>query len=252
MQEKIIIIDFGSQYTQLIGRRVRELNVYSEIHPFNKIPEFDASVKGVILSGSPFSVLEKGSPAFDFDKVKGKIPLLGICYGAQYMAKIFGAEVKPTENREYGRANLSVVDQNNPLMKDVPLNSQVWMSHGDTIYNLAQNFTIIASTEDVGVAAYQVDGENSYGIQFHPEVYHSTDGLQLLKNFVAGICSCHQSWTPAAFATSAIEELKTKIGKDKVVLGLSGGVDSTVAATLLHQAIGDQLYCIFVDNGFYD
>ncbi|MAC95471.1 MAG: glutamine-hydrolyzing GMP synthase [Flavobacteriales bacterium] len=249
MQEKIIIIDFGSQYTQLIGRRVRELNVYSEIHPYNHLPEIDESVKGIILSGSPFSVLDENSPQFDFSSVKGKLPLLGVCYGAQLMAHEFGGEVKASETREYGRANLNYIDKEFPLMKGIPMDSQVWMSHGDTIFNLPENYEIIAGTEDVKVAAYHVKGEQSYGIQFHPEVYHSTDGLQLLENFVVGVCHCKQSWTPAAFAESTIQELKEKIGTDKVVLGLSGGVDSSVAAMLLHKAIGEQLYCIFVDNG---
>jgi GMP synthase (glutamine-hydrolysing) len=249
MQEKIIIVDFGSQYTQLIGRRVRELNVYSEIHPFNKLPELDASVKGVILSGSPSSVLDAKAPEYDFSQVKGKLPLLGVCYGAQLLAHQFGGKVMPSEIREYGRANLNYVDTSNNLMQGVPTNSQVWMSHGDTIKEIPSNYQVVASTADVKVAAYKVEGETTFGIQFHPEVYHSTDGLQLLKNFVVDICGCAQSWTPAAFAETTIEELREQLGNDKVVLGLSGGVDSTVAAVLLNKAIGDQLYCIFVDNG---
>ncbi|MFT6166173.1 MAG: GMP synthase (glutamine-hydrolyzing) [Vicingaceae bacterium] len=249
MQEKIIIIDFGSQYTQLIGRRVRELNVYSEIHPYNKLPEFDDSVKGVILSGSPFSVLDETAPQFNFDLVKGKIPLLGVCYGAQYMSHTLGANVAPSNTREYGRANLNFVDDSNVLMKGVPMNSQVWMSHGDTINTIPDNFQLIASTPDVKVAAFQLKNEQTFGIQFHPEVYHSTDGLQLLQNFIVDVCACDQSWTPDAFAETTIEKLKNQIGDDKVVLGLSGGVDSTVAAMLLHNAIGKNLYCIFVDNG---
>jgi len=249
MQEKIIIIDFGSQYTQLIGRRVRELNVYSEIHPHHKLPEIDESVKGVILSGSPYSILDKKAPTFNFEIAKGKIPLLGICYGAQHIAKTFGAEVKSSESREYGRAKLSLVDKQDALLQNIPNESQVWMSHGDTIFDLPDEFKVIASTEDVEVAAFRIQNEETYGIQFHPEVYHSTDGLQLLNNFVISICGCHQNWTPSAFAESTIEDLKKKLGKDKVVLGLSGGVDSTVAATLLNKAIGDQLYCVFVDNG---
>lgn len=249
MQEKIIIIDFGSQYTQLIGRRVRELNVYSEIHPYNHLPEMDESVKGVILSGSPFSVLDENAPQYDFNLAKGKLPLLGVCYGAQMMAHKFGGEVKASETREYGRANLNFIDKEFPLMRGIPMDSQVWMSHGDTIYQLPENYEIIAGTEDVKVAAYHIKGEQTYGIQFHPEVYHSSDGLQLLENFVVGVCGCEQSWTPTAFAESTIQDLKDKIGSDKVVLGLSGGVDSSVAAMLLHKAIGKQLYCIFVDNG---
>jgi len=249
MQEKIIIIDFGSQYTQLIGRRVRELNVYSEIHPYNKLPEFDEAVKGVILSGSPFSVLDEMAPQFNFDLMKGNIPLLGVCYGAQYMSHTFGGNVAPSNTREYGRANLNFVDNTNVLMKEVPMNSQVWMSHGDTINTIPENFQLIASTPDVEVAAFQLKNEQTFGIQFHPEVYHSTDGLQLLKNFIVDVCACDQSWTPDAFAETTIEKLKNQIGNDKVVLGLSGGVDSTVAAMLLHNAIGKNLYCIFVDNG---
>ena len=242
MQKKIIIIDFGSQYTQLIGRRVRELNVYSEIHPYNKLPEFDEAVKGVILSGSPFSVLDQKAPQFDFDLMKGKI-------GAQYMSHTFGGNVAPSNTREYGRANLNFVDNSNVLMKGVSLNSQVWMSHGDTINTIPDNFQLVASTPDVKVAAFQLKNEQTFGIQFHPEVYHSTDGLQLLKNFIVDVCACEQSWTPDAFAETTIEKLKKQIGNDKVVLGLSGGVDSTVAAMLLHNAIGKNLYCIFVDNG---
>ena len=249
MQEKILIIDFGSQYTQLIGRRVRELNVYSEIHPFQNIPDIDESVKGVILSGSPHSVLESEAPQFDFSKVKGKLPLLGVCYGAQLLSQKFGGNVSPSETREYGRANLGFVKKDSILMEKVPSNSQVWMSHGDTIKSLPDECEIVASTEDVAVAAYHWKGENTFGIQFHPEVYHSTDGLQLLQNFVVNVCGCHQNWTPDAFAESTIEDLKGKIGEDKVVLGLSGGVDSSVAAILLHKAIGKNLYCIFVDNG---
>ncbi len=239
MQEKIIIVDFGSQYTQLIGRRVRELNVYSEIHPFHKLPEIDDSVKGVILSGSPFSVLDEKAPRYDFDLIKGKLPLLGVCYGAQLMSHQFGGAVQPSETREYGRANLSFVDQADRLMQQVPEGSQVWMSHGDTINRVPENYKLIASTEDVKVAAYRIDGEQTYGIQFHPEVYHSTDGLTLLKNFVVNICGCQQDWTPQAFAEETIAELKEKLGNDKVVLGLSGGVDSTVAAMLLNEAIGN-------------
>lgn len=249
MQEKIIIVDFGSQYTQLIGRRVRELNVYSEIHPYNNLPELDETVKGVILSGSPFSVLDKKAPSYEFGQVKGRLPLLGVCYGAQMLSHHFGGEVQASDTREYGRANLNYVDADSRLMKSIPHRSQVWMSHGDTIQHIPDNYEVIASTEDVRVAAFHVHGEETFGIQFHPEVYHSTDGLQLLKNFVVEICKCKQDWTPAAFAEETIAALKEKIGDDKVVLGLSGGVDSSVAAILLNKAIGKQLYCIFVDNG---
>ena len=249
MQEKIIIIDFGSQYTQLIGRRVRELNIYSEIHPYNNIPEIGSDVKGVILSGSPFSVLDSAAPQFDFESVKGKLPLLGVCYGAQLMAHKFGGLVAPSNTREYGRANLNFVDKENKLLQGISDNSQVWMSHADTIKSAPQDYKIIASTQDVEVAAYCLPTEDTFAIQFHPEVYHTTEGLQLLKNFVVNICGCAQSWTPAAFAETTIADLKEKIGNDKVVLGLSGGVDSTVAAMLLNKAIGENLYCIFVDNG---
>jgi len=247
--EKIIILDFGSQYTQLIARRVRELNIYCEIHPFNKVPEIDKDVKAVILSGSPFSVRDENSPVPNLENIKGKLPLLGVCYGAQYLAKNSGGEVLPSKIREYGRANLSYVNNENILLKDVPNGSQVWMSHGDTISTLPQNFEIIASTKDVKVAAYKVENEDTYAIQFHPEVYHSTDGKQLLENFLVDISGCSQDWTPASFVDDTVKELKEKIGKDKVVLGLSGGVDSTVAAVLLNKAIGENLYCIFVDNG---
>ena len=249
MTEKIIILDFGSQYTQLIARRVRELNTYCEIHPYNKIPTLDESVKGVILSGSPYSVRDEKALKPDLSNIKGKMPLLGVCYGAQYLAHFYGGEVAPSNSREYGRANLNFVNANDVLMKDVPSNSQVWMSHGDTIKQIPENYEIIASTTDVKVAAYKIGGEQTWGIQFHPEVYHSTDGKTLLKNFVVGICGCSQSWTPDSFVETTIKELREKIGSDKVVLGLSGGVDSSVAAVLLNKAIGSQLTCIFVDNG---
>jgi len=249
MQEKILILDFGSQYTQLIARRVRELNVYCEIHPYNKYPELDASVKGVILSGSPFSVRDNKAPIPDLSKIKGKLPLLGVCYGAQHLAHCFGGEVMASNKREYGRANLSFVDNENELLKNISLNSQVWMSHGDTIEKMPESYKVIASTEDVENAAFTIEGENTYGIQFHPEVYHSTEGLELLKNYIVDICHCEQNWTPASFVETTVKELKEKIGDERVILGLSGGVDSTVAAMLLHKAIGKNLYCIFVDNG---
>ncbi len=249
MQEKIVILDFGSQYTQLIARRVRELNVYCEIHPFHTVPELDSSVKGVILSGSPYSVRDEEAPIPDLTNIKGKYPLLGVCYGAQFLSQYFGGEVKPSNTREYGRANLGFIERSNELMTGVPDHSQVWMSHGDTIVNLPENYSIIASTGDVKVAAYEVKGENTWGLQFHPEVYHSTDGKTILFNFVVSICGCSQDWTPDSFVDSTVASLKEKLGNDKVVLGLSGGVDSTVAGVLLNKAIGDNLTCIFVDNG---
>ncbi|ADY52491.1 GMP synthase, large subunit [Pseudopedobacter saltans DSM 12145] len=249
MQEKILILDFGSQYTQLIARRVRELNVYCEIHPFNKIPAIDEYTKGVILSGSPSSVRQEGAPQVDFNQFHGKLPLLGVCYGAQYIAQHSGGSVLPSEIREYGRANLDYIHSNNPLMKDLPAKSQVWMSHGDTIKEVPANFEIIASTDTVKVAAYHVKDSQTYGIQFHPEVTHSLDGKTLLQNFIIDICGCSQDWTPFAFADETIASLKEQLGNDKVVLALSGGVDSSVAALLLHKAIGNNLYCVFVDNG---
>jgi GMP synthase (glutamine-hydrolysing) len=249
MQEKILILDFGSQYTQLIARRVRELNVYCEIHPFNKIPEIDEFTKGVILSGSPSSVRMADAPQVDFSQFHGKLPLLGVCYGAQYIAQHSGGNVTPSEIREYGRANLEYIHTNNPLMKELPVRSQVWMSHGDTIKEIPSNFEIIASTDTVKVAAYHIKDSQTYGIQFHPEVTHSTDGKQLLQNFLLDICGCSQDWTPFSFAEETIAGLKSQLQDDKVVLGLSGGVDSSVAALILHQAVGKNLHCIFVDNG---
>ncbi|MCB8964039.1 MAG: glutamine-hydrolyzing GMP synthase [Bacteroidales bacterium] len=249
MHQKIVILDFGSQYTQLIARRIRELNVYCEIFPYNHYPELDASVKGVILSGSPFSVRDPKSPMPDLTGIKGKFPLLGICYGAQLLSHTHGGEVMPSKIREYGRATLEVVDTTCPLFRGLANHSQVWMSHGDTIARIPDNFKITASTVDVKVGAFQVSGESTYGIQFHPEVYHSTEGSKLLKNFVVGICGCDQSWTPASFIEESVAMLRKTLGNDKVVLGLSGGVDSSVAAILLHKAIGKNLTCIFVDNG---
>ena len=251
MQEKILILDFGSQYTQLIGRRVRELNVYCEIYPYNHYPAIDESVKGVILSGSPFSVRDADAPKPDLSLIKGKMPLLGVCYGAQYLAHYFGGEVAPSNSREYGRANLGFVDNSNPLFKNIGQHSQVWMSHGDTIVRIPENYKVIASTADVEYAAYQIEGESTFAIQFHPEVYHTTEGTQLLQNFVVDICGCKQDWTPDSFIETTVKELKTKLGNDRVVLGLSGGVDSSVAAVLLHRAIGKNLTCIFVDNGLF-
>ena len=249
MTEKILIIDFGSQYTQLIARRVRELNVYCEIHPYNHLPALDDSVRGVIMSGSPFSVRDAAAPRIDLTPVKGRLPLLGVCYGAQYLARFYGGEVSPAPSREYGRAMLTVKRADDPLMQGLPSPTQVWMSHGDTITRVPAGYEVIASTDDVEMAAYRIAGEQTWGIQFHPEVFHSTDGTHLLRNFVVGICGCSQSWTSESFVETTVAELRHKIGDDKVVLGLSGGVDSSVAAVLLHKAIGERLYCIFVDSG---
>ncbi len=249
MKEMILILDFGSQYTQLIARRVRELNVYCEIHPWNKVPALTDNIKGVVLSGSPFSTRDENAPKPDLSEIKGKFPLLGVCFGAQYLSLNYGGEVLPSTIREYGRANLSFVNQTHELTKGMSIGSQVWMSHGDTIKKVPTNYEIIASTSDVEVAGYHIQGEQTYGIQFHPEVYHSLEGATLLKNFIVDICQCSQSWTPDSFVESTVEDLKSKIGSDKVILGLSGGVDSSVAAVLLHKAIGANLHCIFVDNG---
>lgn len=250
MQETVLILDFGSQYTQLIARRVRELNVYCEIHPYNKIPELGDHIKGVILSGSPFSVHDSNAPQVDLSQFRKKMPVLGVCYGAQYMAHVSeNGEVRKSDKREYGRANLREVDSNSRLFKNVGIGSQVWMSHGDTIFSLPDNAKIIASTSDVDVAGYSIENEETYGIQFHPEVYHSTDGKQLLQNFIVDICGYSQDWTPHNFVEMTVQSLKDQLGNDKVLLGLSGGVDSSVAAMLLHKAIGKNLYCIFVDNG---
>jgi len=249
MQEMILILDFGSQYTQLIARRVRELNVYCEIYPWNKVPTLTDNIKGVILSGSPFSTRDENSPKPDLSAIKGRFPLLGVCFGAQYLANNFGGEVLPSSIREYGRANLSFVCQECDLTKGMTTGSQVWMSHGDTIKSLPSNYKLVASTSDVANAGFEIEGEKTYGIQFHPEVYHSLEGAILLKNFIVSICKCSQDWTPDAFVETAVKELQDTIGSDKVILGLSGGVDSSVAAVLLHKAIGANLYCIFVDNG---
>lgn len=247
--EKIIILDFGSQYTQLIARRIRELNTYCEILPYNKFPYGDPDIKGVVLSGSPFSVNDKDAFKPSLDGIRGQYPLLGICYGAQYLATLGGGKVGACETREYGRANLAFVEADDLLMTGVPQDSQVWMSHGDTIMQLPDNYHIIASSKEVKVAAYHILEEPTWAVQFHPEVYHSTDGKTLLNNFVGKICGCKQDWTPESFIETAIQELRDEVGGDNVVLGLSGGVDSTVAAVLLNKAIGKQLHCIFVDNG---
>jgi len=250
MHEKIIILDFGSQYTQLIARKVRELNVYCEIHPFAyEIPENDDKIKAVILSGSPFSVLDDGAPVPKLKGIKGKYPLLGVCYGAQYLSHHYGGDVRFSNSREYGRAHLVKMDEMHPLLNGMTPGNQVWMSHGDTINSIPDNFRIIASTEDVNVAAFEIENEKTYGIQFHPEVYHSVEGKQLLENFIIHIAGCTRDWTPESYVDETIAKLKKQLGDDKVVLGLSGGVDSSVAAILLHKAIGKNQTCIFVDNG---
>lgn len=245
----ILILDFGSQYTQLIARRVRELNVYCEIHPYNHVPEWNDQIKGVILSGSPCSVRDAGSPDVDIDFFSSKVPVLGVCYGAQLMAQKYGGNVEPSSTREYGRAKLSRVDTHYDLLKEITINSQVWMSHADTIAAIPERFEVIASTPTVRIAAFKEKGKPVYGIQFHPEVTHSTEGKTVLRNFVVHICDCTQDWTPDIFVESTVAELKQKLGNDKVVMGLSGGVDSSVAAMLIHKAIGKNLHCIFVDNG---
>ncbi|WP_457615900.1 glutamine-hydrolyzing GMP synthase [Lutibacter sp.] len=249
MQHKVLILDFGSQYTQLIARRVRELNIYCEIFPFNSKNFNVENYKAVILSGSPFSVRSKEAPQPDLSKIKGKIPLLGVCFGAQFLAHNYGGRVAASNTREYGRANLSFVKSGELFFEGVSEASQVWMSHSDTIVQLPDNFELIASTHDVKNAAFKIKDETTFGIQFHPEVYHSTDGLKILENFLVKIANLEQTWTPDSFVDATVKKLKSKLGNDKVVLGLSGGVDSTVAATLLSKAIGDNLYCIFVNNG---
>ncbi len=249
MQHNVLILDFGSQYTQLIARRVRELNIFCEIFPYNQPPANLNDFKAVILSGSPFSVRADDAPHPDLSEIRGKVPLLAVCYGAQYLAHFNGGEVAPSNIREYGRANLSYLKENEAFLANIPSNSQVWMSHSDTIKSLPTNGVRLASTHDVENAAYRIEGEQTYAIQFHPEVYHSTDGMQMLKNFLVDIAKIEQNFTPNAFVEEIVAELQTKIGSDRVVLGLSGGVDSTVAAVLLHKAIGKNLYCIFVNNG---
>lgn len=248
MQEKVLILDFGSQYTQLIARRVRELNIFCEIFPYNS-PNFNIeNYKAVILSGSPFSVRSEEAPIPDLSSIKGKKPLLGVCFGAQHLAHHYGGEVGVSNTREYGRAHLSFAKED-PFLKDIPQGSEVWMSHSDTIVRLPENYECIASTEDVVNAAFKIKNEVTYGIQFHPEVYHSKDGIIFLKNFLVDIAHVEQNWTPDSFVNTTVSNLKSKLQNDKVVLGLSGGVDSTVAAVLLNKAIGDNLYCIFVNNG---
>jgi GMP synthase (glutamine-hydrolysing) len=249
MQEKVLILDFGSQYTQLIARRVRELNTYCEIHPFNKIPEQLTDFGAVILSGSPFSVRSEDALHPDLSAIRGKKPLLAVCYGAQYLAHFSGGQVQPSNTREYGRARLSYMENQSTLFANVPAQSQVWMSHSDTIEQLPEGGVLLASTEDVKHAAYRIEGEETYALQFHPEVYHSTDGKQILENFITHIAGVDANWTPDSFVEMTVQALQDQIGDEKVILGLSGGVDSTVAAVLLHQAIGSRLNCIFVNNG---
>ncbi len=253
MTDKMLILDFGSQYTQLIARRVRELNVYCEIVPFNKVPELDATVRGVIFSGSPFSVLQPEALHPDLRAVLGKAPLLGVCYGAQYLAHAHEGRVANSDKREYGRARISAIEHADPLFEGIPVGSQVWMSHGDTITDLPQGFELLASTHDVPVAAFRVDpqrfGTPVYGIQFHPEVTHSEHGRTLLANFCYKVCGCAGDWTPQHFVEESVAALKAKLGSDKVLLALSGGVDSSVAAGLLQRACGERLICFFVDNG---
>jgi GMP synthase (glutamine-hydrolysing) len=249
MQEKILIMDFGSQYTQLIARRLRELNVYCEIYPYNHFPELDASVRGVILSGSPCSVNDSAYLKYDMASLRGNVPVLGICYGAQLMTHLQNGKVQASKHREYGRANLATIDTADDLMKGLSKHSQVWMSHGDSITVLPEGFTVVATTQNIPVAAFRIENEKTWGIQFHPEVTHSSDGVLLLKNFAVNICGCSADWTPASFVENTVRMLKEKLNSDKVVLALSGGVDSSVAALLLHRAIGKNLSCVFVDHG---
>ncbi len=249
MENNVLIVDFGSQYTQLIARRVRELNIYSEIHPFDKIPSDLNRYKAIILSGSPYSVGDKNSPMIDFDLIINSKPVLAVCYGAQLIAKQKGGLVLPSNIREYGRANLDYISSDNYIFDNINKGSQVWMSHGDTIKNLPNNSTLLASTSDVENAAFKINDKDIYGLQFHPEVYHTTDGKKILENFLLKISKLKQDWTPDSFIDQTVSFLKSELKTDKVILGLSGGVDSTVAAVLLNKAIGDNLHCIFVNNG---
>jgi len=249
MGNNVLIVDFGSQYTQLIARRVRELNIYSEIHPFNKLPSDLNRYRAIILSGSPFSVRDKNAPMIDFDAIINSKPVLAVCYGAQLIAKEKGGLVLPSNIREYGRANLDYISNDNYIFDNISKGSQVWMSHGDTIKNLPNNSTLLASTSDVINAAFKINHKDIYGLQFHPEVYHTTDGKKILENFLLKISKLKQDWTPDSFIDQTVSFLKSELKTDKVILGLSGGVDSTVAAVLLNKAIGDNLHCIFVNNG---
>ena len=246
--EMIQIYDFGSQYTQLIARKVREQNVYCEILPFHEFPKLNNNVKGIILSGSPYSVLEEGSPTIDFKEVLGQIPILGICYGAQLFAHLQGGTISKSNTREYGKATLNSI-QSHPLMHNIPEGTQVWMSHGNTIEKIPESCKMICSTHDILIAGYVDDSKKYYGLQFHPEVYHSQHGNEILHNFLVTICGLKQSWTPESFVNSTVQQLKQELAGHKVLIGLSGGVDSTVAAKLLQEAIGNDLYCVFVDNG---
>jgi len=248
MYEKIIILDFGSQTTQLIGRRLRELNTYCEIVPYNKFPQDDPSVKGVILSGSPFSVNDKESFKPDLSGIRGVLPMLGICYGAQYLAYSSGGTVEKSNTREYGRALLTSVNEEDLLFKGVKKESSVWMSHGDTITSIPDEFKVVATTADVAIAGYKIENEQTWGVQFHPEVFHTEDGMLILDNFLS-ICGMKKDWTPSSFIEQTVDELKQRLGDDKVILALSGGVDSSVTAVLLNRAIGKNLTCIFVDHG---
>lgn len=248
MVEKIIILDFGSQTTQLIGRRVRELQVYCEIVPYHQFPWGDDTVKGVILSGSLFSVNDTDAFTLDLNGLRGRFPLLGICYGAQLLAQMAGGKVERGDSREYGRARLQVKDADDPLFGKLSAGSQVWMSHGDTIVAVPEPFRVIASTDDVPVAAYRIEGEPTWGVQFHPEVFHTEEETQLLDQFLS-ICGVRREWTPASFVRTTVADLKATLGEDKVILALSGGVDSSVTAVLLNRAIGKRLVCVFVDHG---
>jgi GMP synthase (glutamine-hydrolysing) len=249
MENNVLIIDFGSQYTQLIARRVRELNIYAEIHPFNKIPSNLNGFKAIILSGSPFSVRDKNAPKIDLDTLINTKPVLAVCYGAQLLANEKGGLVLASNIREYGRANLDYINSDNCIFDNIPKGSQVWMSHGDTIKRLPNNSVLLASTSDVENAAFRIKGKDIYGLQFHPEVYHTKDGKKILENFLLKISKLKQDWTPDSFIDQTVSFLKSELKSDKVILGLSGGVDSTVAAVLLNKAIGDNLHCIVVNNG---
>ena len=252
MSEKILILDFGSQYTQLIARAVREANVYCEIIPYFKKFEYDESIKGIILSGSPFSVNEEKAPVVDVRAFNEQLPVLGVCYGAQLTAKQFGGRVEKSNKREYGRAQLQIQQQDDVLLEGVSSHSQVWMSHGDSILALPEEFEVLATTESIPVAAFRKKGTNGnplHALQFHPEVYHSIEGKKIIYNFLVNVCGCSQDWTPDAFVQEAIEKIQQQVGDGHVIMALSGGVDSTVAATIIARAIGDRLHGIFVDNG---